>query len=141
MLETLLPAVISLASATTGAILTYVFSQATDSKRSSLHLRTQAYVDYLRCISESAHVKRGDSVALVALNAQATDAKARICVYGTRQIIDALAIFEDNGATTNTPEGRDALVRLCIAMRAEKKPRLDDGLEANLKKILLGPNH
>jgi hypothetical protein len=64
----------------------------------------------------------------------AADAKARIAVYGTVDVIKALARFEESGAVLSNGPASRAFVSLVSAMR----PKSGDVSEHELELLLLG---
>lgn len=117
-------AVLPLVGAIVGAVLQFWLSRATERQKQADSLRTAAYVDYLRAVAASAHL-RSDEDLRDALR-DGADAKARIAVYGTLAVIRALAEFELCGATIEDARSRGAFLGLVCAMRSnynEMNPR------------------
>ncbi|MBI3771918.1 MAG: hypothetical protein HY272_04365 [Gammaproteobacteria bacterium] len=94
--------------------------------------KTNAYVDYLECISQSVHVDRSNKSELARLFSRAANAKSRICVYGSKEVILALARFEEAGANMSSKENSEIFVKLCSSMR---KNHLDESGEDLLKEL------
>jgi hypothetical protein len=82
-----------------GAALQFWFSRAAARDQHAATQRSAAYSDYLRAVAASAHL-RSDEEFRDALR-DAADAKARIAVYGSDEVIAALASFERAGAVIN----------------------------------------
>ena len=122
-----------------GAGLQYWASRASDARRALRELRTTAYVDYLRCVSESAHSKSSDKPQLALIRQRAADAKTRICIYGELAVVEALSIFERGGATTVTDTGRKNFLKLCEQMRIGSANNASNVSRENLDVILFGP--
>jgi len=88
-------------------------------------LRSTAYVDFLRGFarvgraqqdhmkSERAEIEELEGRAMV------TDARSRIVVYGSVNVVRSLANFVSLGTQTLSPEGEQAFAELCALMRAE----------------------
>lgn len=102
-----------------GASLQYFFSKSAESRKYLATLKTQAYIDYLRCVAESAHVGRDNPKVRKEIFAKAADAKTRISIYGSSAVIAALASFEEMGATIDSPQSEEKFLALCNAMRGE----------------------
>lgn len=83
-------------------------------------------MNYLRCVAESAHVNLQTDEAN--LFARAADAKTRICLYGSKDVITSLAAFERAGGMLRNEKQREAFMRLVTAMRCD--PEID-GSELN----------
>ena len=78
-------------------------------------LRFQAYADYLRAVAAAVYFRTdGDS-----LDAQrdVADAKARIAIYGSVKVVEALSRFEEAGAMISDGPGTQTFVALVSAMR------------------------
>lgn len=121
-----------------GALLNHFLSRASDTRRELSALKIQAYVDYLRCVAEAAHIKRNDIVATSQLNARAADAKSRIAIYGSPEVIAALADFGRAGAHTADPAARTKLLKLYEVMRDERGHSSSQKDIGNLRAILFG---
>jgi hypothetical protein len=134
---TLTTAIFSLLGLIIGASLQYVFTRHLESQRHHRELRTQAYGDYLRSVSELAHLndplgsQERDAIAA------GTDAKARICLYGSKEVIRAFAQFETLGASVKSVPQRQAFVGMVSAMRDDSgspsNPKVED-----METILIG---
>lgn len=110
-------ALLTLVGIIVGAVLAYLFTRSHENKRHLRLLQTAAYADYLRCVADSAHVNlRTDEANLFA---SAADAKTRICLYGSNDVIALLAAFERAGGATANEEQRAAFLRLVAAMRCD----------------------
>jgi len=118
-----------------GAVLQFWLGRAADLRRQTEVRRAEAYVDYLRSVVDAAHQRMPEDLG-AALRA-AADAKARIVVFGSTEVIKALAQFEDTGPVLNTPGSIEAFARVASAMR----PRGEGvGLE-EIKLVLVGTGH
>ena len=112
-------------AATIGAIIGAFLTLRVNQSKHLQELRSAAYVDFLRGLAkvaiaqkdslrdERSFLEQRDGMILLA------DAKARIGVYGSSQVVRALALFVSHGNQTRTDEGMDALTRLCELMRKE----------------------
>ncbi len=67
--------------------------------------------------------------------ARIADAKTRICLYGSQEVIMSLAKFERSGGVINNEEQREAFVALIQAMRGDLNVK-----STELELILLGPS-
>jgi hypothetical protein len=98
-----------------GATMQYWLSRSAESRKQLQLLQSQCYVDYLRAVTKAAHANSPDAARQA--NAEAADAKARLAVYGTSDVIAALARFEETGAILDNQQTRAAFVALVGAMR------------------------
>jgi hypothetical protein len=118
-----------------GATLQYWFGQRAEAKRHRREKRADAYAEFLKAIAAAARLRNDDDLA-EALRAFAA-AKARIVVYGSRPVVDAIAAFELAGAETGTAEGAATLIAVCRAMRGEQGAG-DDVSDSVLRALLIG---
>ena len=121
-----------------GAALQFIFTRHLDTQRHHRELRSRAYIDYLRCVSEHAnlstkrHTDEGKQ-----LGVKTADAKCRICLYGSRATIEAFAAFERLGATMNTKEQCESFTKMVALMRRDSGTQEEAKL-ADLEIVLLG---
>ncbi len=102
-----------------GAGLQYLFTQRLEGRRHFKLLQTQAYADYLRGVAEAAHLSlRIDEAELYS---RIADAKTRVCMYGSSEVIDLLAEFETEGGMIGTEQQRKVFLRIVQAMRGNSK--------------------
>ncbi len=120
-----------------GACLQYVFTRHLDNLRAHRDARTKAYTDYLRCVSEHANPDQMHSSDGHDLGARTADAKCRVCLYGSSQVVAAFAQFERLGATMNSQEQQAGFTRMVSIMRHDSAG--SDGVTASdLQAVLLG---
>lgn len=107
-------------------------------EREHLHdLQSQAYVDFLSSVSNVAVAQRvGDRSAVSSGLAALADAKSRICVYGSPEVVRQLAVFIRAGATLQTESEILAFTRLCLAMRFAAGMKRFDVLSTDISQVL-----
>lgn len=108
-------AILPLAGVVLGAILQFSLSRAATREQHLATLRCQAYADYLRAVAAAGHLRSDED--LRDAHRDAADAKARIAVYGSAEVIKALSSFEEAGAVITDGLGARAFVSLVSAMR------------------------
>src|SRR5690606_14758693 len=92
-----------------GAGLQYLFTRVLEERRHHRDLRTQAFADYVRCVSEMRHsFIQPQAPREREMLARLTDAKARICLYGSGDVVLKLAKFERLGGRVSSDEQQDA---------------------------------
>jgi hypothetical protein len=124
-----------------GASLQYFFTRHLDNQKHYRELRTKAYTDYLKCVSEHANLgKQRQSPEGRELSKNTADAKCRICLYGSSSSVGAFAEFERIGATMNTPEQCNAFTRMVAIMRNDSSGGRQVELK-DLETVLLGVQH
>lgn len=111
-------AVLPLVGVVVGAAMQYWFSRAAEARKQIQLLQSQAYVDYLRAVTKSAHASSAEAARFA--QADAADAKARMTVYGTADVIAALARFEETGAVLDNARSKVAFISLVAAMRQKQ---------------------
>jgi hypothetical protein len=101
-----------------GAALHYWFAKTHEREKQTHTLRDQAYADYLQVIARMAVVQQAGRERDEELQWRVIDAKARIAIYGSTRVGEALASFERKGAVFDGG-GVEHFLTLCQAMRAD----------------------
>ncbi len=126
----MMTAVLSIFGLVIGATLQYLFTRHHENQRYLRELRTQTYLDYLKGVADMAHLNDPIGSQERDATARVADAKARICLYGSRDVIGAFAVFEKLGATVQSSPQREAFVGMILAMRRDSVntsvPRVED---------------
>jgi hypothetical protein len=112
-------AVLPLIGVVVGATMQYWLSRAAESRKQIQMLQSQCYVDYLRAVTKAKHAVSADANRSAV--SEMTDAKARMAVYGSADVIAALARFEEAGAVLESPKALKAFVAIVGAMRKEDR--------------------
>ena len=122
-----------------GGVIQFFFSRISEVRKTQFTLRTQAYIDYLRCISESAHLSGLDiNEKRQNLNARAADSKTRIAIYGSSDVLKALVIFEKQGARLNTQENARLFLEVVKHMRKDSSLKIKTNDLEHLQVFLFG---
>ncbi|SRR6266511_3745571 len=108
-------ALLPLVGVVLGAGLQFLLSRAATREQRAATLRSEAYADYLRAVAASGHLRSDED--LRDAHRDAADAKARIAIYGTTDVVRALSCFEEAGAMLSDAAGAKAFVSLVGAMR------------------------
>lgn len=125
-------AILPLVGVLLGAALQFWFSRSAERNKAIEALRAQAYVDYLSGVAALAHVVNVDDVRVA--DRDLADAKARIAVYGSPEVIGALARFEESGAIL--ARGQD--VKPFLSVVANMRSELPFVGERDMELLLLG---
>lgn len=121
-----------------GASLQYYFTRHIENQKHIRELRSNSYMDYLKCVCEQAQFRfKPNSKERMELFSRTADAKSRICLYGSKEAIDAFAQFERLGATMNTQEQMQTFTKMVSIMRTDSGNGLCNDNE-NLQIVLLG---
>jgi hypothetical protein len=116
-----------------GASLQYFFTRFLEERKHRQSLKTTAYTDYIRAVSEAAHIALHDERPAVL--ARLADAKTRICLYGSPEVVAALTEFEHLGGVIGNEQQRATFLKVVKAMRG------DSHLQAShLEALLFGEN-
>lgn len=138
-LTTIIAGILPLAGVALGAGLQYYFSRSSEERKQLSLLRTQAYVDYLSAVAKFAQAAKTNPSERNKLLAEAADAKTRICIYGSKIIVNLLADFERQGAKLSSGESNAIFLKLCAQMRSEGLGSETPISTDNLEMILFGP--
>jgi hypothetical protein len=125
-------AIMPLIGVVLGAGLQFLLTRANAREQQTATLRSQAYADYLRAVAAASHLRSDED--LRDAHRDAADAKARIAVYGTVDVIRALARFEESGAVLSDGPASRAFVSLVSSMRRN----VGDVSEHEVELLLLG---
>jgi hypothetical protein len=117
---------VTFVAASIGAVFGAFLARRTEEFKHLQELRSTAYADFVRGVASAAERAQGDSRrdehgtteqprgrALVA------DSRARIAIYGGKDVVHSLSEFIALGAQTCNPQGMQAFAALCRSMRAE----------------------
>jgi hypothetical protein len=86
--QIILTTILSLLGVSLGAGLQYYFGRTLEGRKQLTVQRSQAHVDYFKAVALVAQVGRTkDNLAM------ATDAKVRVCLYGSPDVIRYLSAF------------------------------------------------
>ena len=133
----MLTAILPVVGVLVGASLQYFFSRYLEVRRYQRDLRTQAYLDYIMSVSGLAHLNDPQGSQERDLLAGAADSKARICLYGSGEVVEAFAAFEKLGAVVISTSQCDSFVAMIVAMRRDSgngsRARIED-----VRHLLLG---
>jgi len=113
-------ALISLFSVIVGVSLHYVYTRLIEKRKHSQSLQTETYVSYLRSVGEAEQLRsETDDGRKREILARAIEAKARMCVYGSTEVVDTLARFEGCGGDGLTPEKKELFLNFVSTVRSE----------------------
>lgn len=112
-MQTQMVAALPLIGVLIGAALQYAFGQRLEARKQLGGQRAQAYIDFFRAVSALAQDHSKEQLAL------ASDAKTRICIYGSVTVVQKLGDFERSGAIVAEGAGQAALIELMQAMRED----------------------
>jgi hypothetical protein len=112
VLSILIPT-ISLVGVLTGAILQYSFSRRLEAGKQMAAQRAQCYIDFCEAFTKTVIDRSPEHMNSV------TNTKLRICVYGSRAVVERMADFLCAGGVSNTPAGQAAFLEMVKTMRRD----------------------
>lgn len=131
-------AIFTLLGAVVGAVLQYFFTRHIEHQKHYRGLRTQAYTDYLKSVCEQAQLApKAQPNEIREIFTRTADAKARICLYGSTQAVEAFAAFERLGAKMKTKDERRAFTTMVAIMRMDSGSTPGVQIES-LELVLMG---
>jgi len=127
------PVASSLIGVPVGGGLQYFFGRALESEKQFALQKAQAYSDFFQAVALSAQHQSSAE-----LRSAIVDAKVRVCIYGSAQVIDCLSAFEKAGGSARRLPGRSAMLELLIAMRSDIGRRRADAVREQMNIVLFG---
>ena len=113
---TILLALLPLAGGIVGAFVQSFLHSRREQSNQQQTLKIKAYTDFLQAaaaLSGKDGSKHNEARTLL------TDARLRILIYGSQEVISNIAIFDRTGSRANTPEGRNTFLPIISSMRSE----------------------
>lgn len=126
-------ALLALLGVAIGAGLQYASSRALEGRKQLTLQKSSAYVDFFKAIAHIA--KHGPSGALLA---SAAEAKVRICIYGSPEVIRILRGVEASGPVLVSPESQATISKLLKEMRKDSGMNCNGIAETDLESIVFG---
>lgn len=111
---------IPLGSAIVGAVIAYLFAIKKENRKKILDEKTKAYCDYIRAASKIKFYNRNECLA------DMVDSIARISVYGSSEVVAALANFKRTTMILDNDIAVEAFVKIVKAMRNETSNMVAD---------------
>jgi hypothetical protein len=110
---------VTFVAASVGAIFGAFLTRRTEKFKHLQELRSAAYVDFVRGVSSAAERAQSGSMNDEHSIARVADSRARIAIYGGKDVIHSLSKFIVLGGQTCNPDGMQAFAALCGSMRHE----------------------
>jgi len=122
-----------------GATLQYLYSRSSEIHKQHYISKSQAYIDYLQCVAELANIaKFQKNYKRNELLSKTADAKTRICIYGSKSVVEALANFEKSGARIDNHESAEKFLLVCQEMRKDGLGKKSESTIKDLGFVLFG---
>jgi hypothetical protein len=104
-----------------GAVLNYWFTRELEDRKRIAAVRDAAYADFIRAVaSQDFYEKRGDLQKASEYAALSVDAKARILMYGSQEVVRAMAIFWQQ-PDLRLDSAKQAFLDACHKMRLDSQ--------------------
>lgn len=116
-----------------GYAVNFIFSKKLEFGKQVSLVKVEVYSDYFKAVAMASKLKR-TSENLYFL----THAKTKICLYGSKAVVEKLHCLEKEGNTAESKGGRDALVALLSEMRKDARMGIGDVNDDVLCDILFG---
>lgn len=124
-------ALIGISGVLLGSSFQFLFGQLAERRKHFRELRSQAYVSFISAVAALAHAQReNDHPRTNEALRQLTEAKARISVYGAKEVAQAIATFARGNQSLASFDGQRAFMSIVYAMRhdaAGQRGRLSTG--------------
>lgn len=129
-----LTTIVPIFGALIAAALGYVSGRLLETRKQLILQKGQAYADYLKALATAATDHKSSTAIVLA-----ADAKTRVCIYGSPQVIKELSSFERAGAKIVDAESRRVVARLLVSMRDDMGVSGKPIEETDLHYVLFGP--
>ncbi len=118
MSDTLFIAIVGFLAAVIGGVIQTWATRRFEVSRFERQNRNNAYLAYLRGIGEISFAQ-GDDRATQLAHANIAEARGRIALSGSQEVIEKMIMVFDNGADTHSKKARTDLAALLLAMRED----------------------
>jgi len=123
-----------------GASLQFLFSKRSENRKQQNLLKTTAYTDFLKANAGIAITQRfSDKEKEMENFILLTDAKARICIYGSDSVIESITEFERFDPVLDNPKAYKIFTSIVSEMRKDNLNVKDIELN-NISQLILGTN-
>ena len=139
---------VSAAIAAIVAVSVVFLSRRSETKKHLETLRTTAYVDFVRAVASFVVLQKGrhgrppaseeDFLKGNELALLLADAKARIALYGSMEVISSLAKFLRAGLVLDSPQRVRDFTSICQKMRSDTRPRPGAASDHDVEFLLFG---
>lgn len=119
-----------------GAILQHQFSKSKELSGRINTQRTQVYTNYLNSVGFIAVSQRYNFDNHIEILSRLTASKGEMCIYGSEEVIEKLAQFEESGAVLDNEKSLNLFIDLAVAMRLESGSKNPENLRRYIKTVL-----
>lgn len=138
-MDNLLIIALPLVGVVLGASLQHLFAKRKGKFDRSDSARDGAYADYLQSVATIANSQMGEDRDFDFKTRSAlADAKSRIVIFGSDEVIACLAKFEKSGAVLSDPHSMDCFMNVLQTMRNEGRNGKTTAESKEMKLVVFG---
>lgn len=137
MSDTLMVAIVGFLAAVVGGMVQAWAAKRFEVLRFERQNRNQAYLTYLKGISEISFAQ-GDDRATQAARSVVAEARGRIALTGSEAVIERMIAVFENGADLHSPKARADLSAMLVAMRQDSLGNCEVGVSDKLFVLMFG---
>jgi hypothetical protein len=115
------------------------YNKELEARKHVAALSSTAFADYVKSIAQNKFAIQSEDLS-AQLNALAlqTDAKVRLCIYGSREVVEHLAALERTSLRLDDPTAKTAFITLCRILRGSENPKTPPAKDDDISAILFG---
>ena len=115
----LIVALIGLCGVGASALIQYYLGRQAEQNKKAVDIRAQAYLDLINAVSEIASSAKHDEIRNLEQLQKLTQARSRVVLIGSDEVVKELHNFFMNYSVLNTDEAFNAFSRIVSAMRSD----------------------
>jgi hypothetical protein len=104
-----------------GGFFQHCLTRAAKENERITDLRVKAYCDFIAATAREIYMRQAGMDTL-AVRTERHDARNRVCIFGSDEVIKALAVYERQGVNEPRANKQNYYLCLCQAMRADMNP-------------------
>lgn len=123
-----------------GALMQYLFQARRERQKTYETQKTDAYLNYVRDVCRAATFQKLNSQDnYVESVASLVDAKGRIAVFGSEEVLETVAAFNRGGSSFVTKEQCDRFTAIIQSMRSDLAPKQRPAIDKHVEALLFLP--
>jgi predicted ATP-grasp superfamily ATP-dependent carboligase len=139
IIATIVAAVVGMLGVMVGATLQYLYGKRAETSKQLQTLKNQAYVDFVKSVAGMASAQRfKNKEKEFEVSILLADARARIAVYGSKEVIEGIAAFYRTHGLLATPEAMSSFVEVIQKMRKQAVDKDESISDKELSQLLFG---
>ena len=121
-----------------GYCIQYWYAKRLESQKHQRNLRTNTYADFIKGVAGVAITQKNKSIKEQEFMVLLAGARARIAIYGSKEVIESIASFWRGGAILDTQERLDSFISICQTIRKEALPKDQNVSDKEMSLLLFG---